>query len=384
MPSRHGAFAVDAGTGGTGSWGWAEGFSRPTEAADAALRACRGPGNAGGCAVVLRFQDACAAYALDARGDFAIHGAAWGAGIADMREKALANCRIRGGARGECVVRASGCAAPDTLPTSRVGNVWTLPKGELVPGRRFRECAVCPELAVAPTGVFAMGAPTAEEGRYPDEGPRHSVAIGSPLAAGVVEVTFAEWDACVAAAGCGGYRPADEGWGRDRRPVINVSRQDAEAYAAWLSAKTGQKYRLPSESEWEYLARAGTETPFHTGATIAPTQANYDGGASYGGGVRGAFRGRTLEVGWFRANAFGLHDVHGNVWEWVQDCWNAGYDGAPADGAAWTEGDCAKRVQRGGSWSNPAKDARSAVRNWRVAGYRDPNSGFRVVRELAP
>ena len=384
MSSRHGAFAIDADPGGTGRWGWTEGFIRPTAAADAALRACRGPANARGCAVALRFQDACAAYASDARGDLSIYGGAWGPGIADMRDKALANCRIRGGAKGDCVVRVAGCSVSDSLPTTRSGNVWALPAALLVTGRRFRECATCPELAVVPGGVFVMGAPMGEEGRYADEGPRRRVTIRSSFAVGVAEVTFAQWDACAAAGGCGSYLPADEGWGRDRRPVINVNRKDAEAYASWLSEKTRAKYRLPSEAEWEYLARAGTETPFHTGATIAPTLANYDGTKVYGDGVGGAFRGHTLAVGRFRANAFGLHDMHGNVWEWVRDCWNASYDSAPNDGDAWRQGDCDKRVQRGGSWSNAPKDVRSAVRNWRAAGHRGANSGFRVVREVQP
>ena len=379
MPSRHGAFATD---GGTGAWGWAQGFAKPTEAANAALRACRSRDRARGCAVVLRFQDACAAYASDALGDGEAYGAAWGEGVAEVREQALNHCRVRGGRKSDCVVRVSGCAVPDTLPTSRRGSIWNLAPETLVPGRRFRECAACPPMVVVPAGAFTMGSPQREGGRYPDEGPRRTVTIAAPFAVGVTEVTFAQWEACLQADGCGGYRPDDAGYGRGQRPVVNVSRAEAASYLEWLGRKTARAYRLPSEAEWEYAARAGAGTPFHTGDTIAPSQANYDGTSAYGAGVRGAFRGRTLPVGAFAANAFGLRDVHGNVWEWVADCWNDSFQDAPSDGAAWREGDCERRVQRGGSWSNAPKDVRSAVRNWRAAGHKDANSGFRVVREI--
>lgn len=380
MPSRHGAFAIDA---DSGAWGWAQGFAKPVGAENAALRACRARRDLGDCAVRLRFQDTCAAFAADARGDPEAFGTAWGAGVAQMREQALRHCRVRGGGRSDCVARVWGCSTPDTLPTSTSGSIWELPVAALRPGRRFRECAACPEMAVAPAGSFAMGSPPQELGRYADEGPARTVTFSAPFAAGVTEVTFAQWDACLAAGGCGDHRPADAGWGRGSRPVINVSRADAESYVAWLARRTGANYRLPSEAEWEFLARAGTATPFHTGHTIAPSQANYDGTFAYGDGVGGAFRQRTLGVASLRANAFGLHDVHGNVWEWVADCWNDSYHGAPTNGGAWRAGDCGKRVQRGGSWSNAPKDVRSAVRNWRAADHRDANSGFRVVRELA-
>ena len=182
-----------------------------------------------------------------------------------------------------------------------------------------------------------MGSPPTEQGRDSDEGPQHTVTIGYRLAVGVYEVTFAEWDACVAAGGCNDYRPADRGWGRGARPVISVNWNDAQAYVTWLSRKTGKSYRLLSESEWEYVARAGTTTRYHTGDTITSSQANFN-------------VGRTVEVGSYPANAFGLHDVHGNVWEWTQDCWNGSYRGAPANGSAWESGICARRVVRGGSW----------------------------------
>ena len=239
-------------------------------------------------------------------------------------------------------------------------------------GRKFRDCADCPLMVEAPSGTYVMGSPATESGRYSDEGPQHQVTIGYRLAAGVYEVTFAEWDACVAAGGCNGHVPADWGWGRGTRPVIGVNWFDAQNYLQWLSGKTGKRYRLLSEAEWEYVARAGTTTPYHTGSTISRDQANYD------------FRtvGSTVPVGSYPANAFGLHDVHGNVWEWTQDCWNDGYRGAPADGSAWEAGFCDRRVNRGGSLYNFPRYLRSAYRSWETAGERDDDVGFRVARTL--
>ena len=251
-------------------------------------------------------------------------------------------------------------------------------------GTRFRDCDDCPELVVVPAGSFEMGSPESEAKRYDDEGPQHRVTISQPFAVGQYEVTFAQWDACVSGGGCGDYRPDDEGWGRRNRPVINVSWKDAKAYVRWLSEKTGKAYRLPSESEWEYAARAGTRTPFHTGRTISTEQANYDGNYTYGSGRKGQYRERTVAVGSFGANGFGLHDVHGNVWEWVEDCWNDSYRGAPADGSARESGNCSRRVLRGGSWSYGPRDLRSALRIRFVAGLRYYDAGFRVARTLTP
>ncbi len=220
------------------------------------------------------------------------------------------------------------------------------------PGDTFRDCNECPEMVVVPSGSFLMGSPEDEEGRYDNEGPQHRVTIAEPFAIGVYEVTFDEWDACVAAGGCNGYRPDDDGWGRGRRPVINVSWDDAQAYVDWLSDRTGEEYRLPSEAEWEYAARAGTTTRYWPGDEITAEYANF-----------GRNVGRTIEVGSLgRPNAFGLHDVHGNVWEWVEDCWNDSYAGAPANGTAWTSGDCGRRVLRGGSWDDYPRSLRSAYR----------------------
>ena len=170
-------------------------------------------------------------------------------------------------------------------------------------------------MAVVPAGTFRMGSPSQEEARDDDEGPVHEVRIDEPFAVGVYEVTFSGWEACVNGGGCGGCRPTNHGWGRGNRPVINVSWEDAQAYVTWLSRKTGETYRRLSESEWEYVARAGTTTPFHFGTTISTDQANYDGNYTYGSGRKGRYREKTVPVGRFAANRFGLHDVHGNVRE---------------------------------------------------------------------
>ena len=255
---------------------------------------------------------------------------------------------------------------------------------ERTAGRQFRDCAECPKLVVVSEGTYVMGSPSSEEGRGGDEGPVHRVTIGRPFAVGVYEVTFGEWDACVSGGGCGGYRPDDGGWGRGPRPVVNVSWNDAKAYVDWLSSETGEAYRLLSESEWEYVARAGTTTPFHTGATISTEQANYDGNSTYGSGRKGRYRERTVPVGLFEPNEFGLYDVHGNVREWVEDCWNGSYAGAPADGSAWGSGDCDRRVVRGGSWDGFPRVLRSAIRYWYSTGNRVNDAGFRVARTLTP
>jgi len=176
-------------------------------------------------------------------------------------------------------------------------------------------------------------------------------------------VTFEEWDACVAAGGCNGYRPSDDGRPRDRHPVVNVSWEDAQTYVAWLSKTTGKTYRLLSEAEREYATRAGTTTPFWWGASISTKQANYDGTASYGGGEKGEFRQRALPVDSFAPNAFGLYQTHGNVQEWVADCWRSSHQNASSDGAASNAGDCGRRVLRGGSWYDGPQLLRAAARS---------------------
>jgi formylglycine-generating enzyme required for sulfatase activity len=253
-------------------------------------------------------------------------------------------------------------------------------KARLAPGRVFRDCADCPEMVVIPAGTFTMGSPPTEAERRDNEGPQHRVTIAKPFAMAKYELTFAEWDACDADGGCK-YRPGDNGWGRGRRPVTNVSWNDAKQYIAWLSRKTGKTYRLPGEAEWEYAARAGTTTPFATGATISTEQANYHGNYVYGSGQKGVHRGQTVPVGAFAANRFGLHDMHGNVDEWVEDCWNSSYNGAPGDGRAWLSGDCTQRVLRGGSWNANPRHLRSALRGGLPTTGRK-GGGFRLARTL--
>ena len=253
------------------------------------------------------------------------------------------------------------------------------------PGTPFRDCPECPEMVVVPGGSFLMGSPESEPWHTSSEGPVHRVSIRS-FAAGKYEVTFDEWEACVSDGGCGGYRPDDSGWGRGRRPVMIVSWPQAKEYAAWLTRKTGEAYRLLSESEWEYAARAGTTTPFHTGSTITTEQANYNGRLVYpfGDDENGLYRAQTLPVGSFAPNAFGLHDVHGNVMEWVEDCWNPTYEGAPTDGSAWTSGGCSWRALRGGSWYLLPESIRSAFRWGYPTSVQVNHLGFRIARTLTP
>jgi formylglycine-generating enzyme required for sulfatase activity len=234
-------------------------------------------------------------------------------------------------------------------------------------GKVFKDCADCPEMVVVPAGSFTMGSPASESERDSDEGPQHPVTIARQFAAGKFEVTFDEWDACVRESGCG-HNPGDEGWGCGRRPVMNVSWDDAKQYVQWLSRKTGKNYRLLSEAEWEYVARAGTTTAFSWGDSITPQQA------------AASSRRQTAPVGSYAPNAFGLYDVHGNVWEWTEDCWNGNYNGAPSNGSAWTSGECGLRVLRGGSWDFSPRRLRSAFRGRNDPGNRLDVYGLRVAR----
>nr|VFK25746.1 MAG: Formylglycine-generating enzyme, required for sulfatase activity, contains SUMF1/FGE domain [Candidatus Kentron sp. MB]VFK29738.1 MAG: Formylglycine-generating enzyme, required for sulfatase activity, contains SUMF1/FGE domain [Candidatus Kentron sp. MB]VFK74890.1 MAG: Formylglycine-generating enzyme, required for sulfatase activity, contains SUMF1/FGE domain [Candidatus Kentron sp. MB] len=232
---------------------------------------------------------------------------------------------------------------------------------------RLKDGTLGPRMVVIPAGEFQMGSPKDEKGRRPNEGPQHRVRIAKAFALGVTEVTFAEYDRFAKATKRN--LPDDEDWGRGQRPVINVSWQDAVAYAQWLSDQTGERYRLPTEAEWEYAARATTTTPFSTGECITTAQANYDGNVDYAGcGAKtGIYREETVPAGSLPANPWGLHEMHGNVWEWTADCWHDNYKGAPTDGRAWGKesgGNCSGRVLRGGSWSNEPGGLRSAYRSW--------------------
>ena len=269
----------------------------------------------------------------------------------------------------------------------------------------------CPRMVVVPAGSFTMGSPSSEKGRRDSEGPQRVVTISRPFAVGKYEVTRGEFERFVEASGhsmgnsCWTYEDgklkdrSGRNWRNpgyrqtDRDPVACVSWKDAKSYVRWLSRETGQEYRLLTESEWEYAARAGTRSSRHWGENVSG-QCSYANGAD-----RKAQETRnadwivpcddgfayTAPVGSFGANGFGLHDMAGNVWEWVEDCWHGSYNGAPSDGSAWTSGgNCSKRVLRGGSWGNGPGFLRSANRNRVVSGYRYINYGFRISRTLTP
>ena len=287
-----------------------------------------------------------------------------------------------------------------------------------LPEDAFRDCAVCPLMVEVPAGSFLMGAPVDEEiGNYA-EGPQHRVTIASPFAVGVYEVTFTEWEACVRGGGCEEVR--DEGWGRGARPVINVGFNDVQGFVRWLSRETGQPYRLLSEAEWEYVARAGTESARHWGQS-ADAQCRYANGFDQDlarteegremirsreeliekypsapdlvslvpASCSDGYGPTTAPAGSFEPNGFGLFDVLGNVSEWTEDCWHDGYVGAPSDGSPWIAEDCRERVVHGGGWLTDREDMYSA-RRW--IGFHSPddpgynnryyNKGFRVARSL--
>jgi formylglycine-generating enzyme required for sulfatase activity len=237
------------------------------------------------------------------------------------------------------------------------------------PGELLRDCPDCPELVVVPPGDFEMGSSDS-----PFEKPQHQVSIAKSFAIGRREISFREWDACVTAGSC---KTADDdrGWGRGEQPVINVSWDDAMAFVTWLSQKTGRPYRLPSEAEWEYAARAGTKTKYWWGRDVGKGNANCDDcGATP---VR-----KALPGGSYRPNGFGLYDTSGNMYEWVADCWNDDYNKAPKDGSPWNSGQCQQRVIRGGSFANKSNAATSSARFRYDRDVRYYANGFRVVRDL--
>ena len=276
-------------------------------------------------------------------------------------------------------------------------------------GEKFRDCPGCPEMVVVPEGSFLMGSPESEAGRYDDgrEGPVHPVTFVRPFAVGVHEVTVGEFARFVSATGrsmgnaCwmwdgewkerSGRHWRSPGFSQtDDHPVVCVDWNDAKAYVRWLSGETGEAYRLPSEAEWEYVARAGTMTAWYWGERESG-QCRYANGADEASGDLGGGKARcndgharTSPVGSYEANGYGLHDVLGNVWEWVEDCWNGSYAGAPRGGSAWMSGDCGRRVLRGGSWGGIPRYLRSAYRDWYTTGNRNSFIGFRVARTLTP
>jgi formylglycine-generating enzyme required for sulfatase activity len=246
----------------------------------------------------------------------------------------------------------------------------------LKPGTSFRECAKdCPQMIVVPAGQFKLGSPLTETGRYDDEGPQNEVTIPTPFAVSKFDVTFADWDACALVGGC--PRISDSDMGRGTKPVINVTLDDAQQYAAWFSKMTGEPYRLLTEAEWEYAARAGATTVYFWGDEIGKGNANCVGCGNQQDG------NGTAPVGSFAANQFGLYDMAGNAWQWVQDCFHSDYDGAPVDGSAWTSVNCSVNVVRGGSWVDGPRALRSANRSRSSTVNRSYNLGFRVARTLS-
>ena len=273
------------------------------------------------------------------------------------------------------------------------------------PGSVFQDCEGCPEMVWMPAGSFLMGSPLMEEGRYGDEGPVHQVTIGEAFAVGVSEVTRREFSKFVTETG---YETGDSCWNWDNgewkeeegkgwrdpgyrqtelEPVVCVSWEDAQAYVSWLRSRTGEGYRLPSEAEWEYAARGGTRTARYWGES-ASDQCWYGNGAdetlkSHTGNPEVATCDdgyyRTAPAGSFRVNGYWLHDMLGNVWEWVADCWNESYAGAPSDGSAWETGECGRRMHRGGAWLTSPGGLRSANRRWVGSGIRSFDAGFRVA-----
>jgi formylglycine-generating enzyme required for sulfatase activity len=253
-------------------------------------------------------------------------------------------------------------AAPQPPPAAKA------PAHTPEPGEVFRDCEDCGEMVVVPPGEFQMG------GDAPYEKPEHRVTIAAPFAIGRREVTFDEFDLCVAAGACR-QRPDDHGWGRGTQPVIDVSWDDAKAYVAWLGKRTGRKYRLPSEAEWEYAARGGTRTSFWWGREAGAGHANCEDCGN-------PAASRALPVGSFRPNGFGLFDTAGNAAEWVEDCWNESYRNAPSDSSAWLTGQCRQRVLRGGSFASRSPVVRSGARFRYDQDVRYYANGFRLARDL--
>jgi len=257
---------------------------------------------------------------------------------------------------------------------------------DLRPGKSFADCSDCPRMMVVPAGTFWQGSDDSSAQSLSMEKPRRQVTINKPFAVSLHEVTMAEWDACFNDKGCS-TQPKDNGWGRGKRPVIMVSWNDAQEYVRWLSEKTGQSYRLPSESEWEYFARAGEEGDWPgndpallcTYANIAGTETGFKWQHPQ---CSDKLALGTAPVGSFRANSFGLYDTIGNVSEWTSDCMNLSYLDAPVDGGAWGRGICSSHMTRGGSWITGSREIRLPARFNLKNGDRNDFTGFRVVRPI--
>jgi formylglycine-generating enzyme required for sulfatase activity len=234
-------------------------------------------------------------------------------------------------------------------------------------GQEFQECARCPSMVVMPAGEFWRQ----------DANGKQKVTIAQPFAVSKTEITFHQWKACVALRACSDE--SDQGWGRETRPIINVTWDDAKKYVAWISQETGRQYRLLSEAEWEYAARAGSETLYSWGNEVQK-----DGKVmAKCRDCAGQWDEKTAPVQSFPANAFGLYDMYGNVWEWLEDCWHDSYRDAPTNGAAWVNEGCSHRVLRGGSWKTDRSKLGPAGRYDAYAPDRDSDVGIRLGRTIS-
>ena len=267
-------------------------------------------------------------------------------------------------------VEGEGKAIDASVGSSRTAGTAMAPEAQSPDeGQRvFRDCKDCPEMVEIPAGSASIGSPEEEAGRDLDEGPQRVVDFPA-FAIGRMEVTYDDWKLCVSADSC--RELEDTHWGRGRLPVVLVSREDAKIYTRWLSKRSGRQYRLPTEAEWEYAARAGTNSQFVTGNSIGAREANFAKAVE-----------RAVEVGSYPPNAWGLYDVHGNVSEWVQDCWHSSYHGAPSGPGSWTEEHCKFGVVRGGAWKDVIDSIRLAARSRIRVDQRLLHIGFRVARDL--
>ncbi|MEQ9506986.1 MAG: SUMF1/EgtB/PvdO family nonheme iron enzyme [Hyphomonas sp.] len=268
---------------------------------------------------------------------------------------------------------------------------WFLPvRGASVEAVVFSDCEGCPEMVAVPTGSYAMGVPPRTRYRLLnligiEAGPRRVVTISEPFALGRTEVTFDQWAACVADGGCDGHVPADEGWGRGSRPVVHVSWNNAQAYVQWLSQKTGHRYRLPTEAEWEYAARAGTRLhPYPWGRFASHDMASY--GEDECPPCTGVVSGKdvwegTAPVASFPPNGWGFHDMNGNVYEWTLDCLAEFEPGAFGQAAVTVEG-CEQTVMRGGAWYSDPGRINNFYRAHNPPEWSDWVIGFRVARDM--
>lgn len=274
-------------------------------------------------------------------------------------------------------------SAIDDRPAARLRRLREREQGS-IPKQPARPEGV-PEMVVIQPGRFLMGSPQNQAKRDRNEGPQIPVSIDYAFEIGRYEVTFNDWNLCVSEGGCNGYRPSDNGWGKGKRPVTNISYDDIQSYILWLNKKTGLAYRLPSEAEWEYVARAGKQLPFSTGSgqAISDRFANFNGKFPYGPNAQaGDYIRKTVPVGSYPANSFGVYDIHGNVYEFVSDCYVAGHSGNPGDGSPRRDGDCDARIIRGGSWVTHGYQMRAAKRLRYTKEHRYDDFGFRLARTL--